>query len=157
MMEEIVIGFTGTQLGLTTDQHVEMRQHFKQFRNANAGWMHNGDCEGADKEAGELWQAMCGGIHLHPPTVRYKRAWLKAERTEKPRPYLDRNKDIVDASTVLIATPDSPVERIRSGTWSTVRYARKLGRPILIIYPDGSCSRENWPAISRLDHLAGEG
>jgi hypothetical protein len=31
----------------------------------------------------------------------------------------------------LIACPDRP-ERIRSGTWNTVRYSRKIGKPVTI-------------------------
>ena len=51
-----------------------------------------------------------------------------------PKPYLDRNRDIVDACEVLLATPDGP-ERLRSGTWSTVRYARKIGKPVEVRLP----------------------
>jgi predicted Rossmann fold nucleotide-binding protein DprA/Smf involved in DNA uptake len=37
----------------------------------------------------------------------------------------------------MIATPHSYVEIGRSGTWATVRYARKAGKPIYLILPDG--------------------
>lgn len=42
----------------------------------------------------------------------------------------------------MIATPSSKEEELRSGTWSTVRYARKLRRPVTLIYPDGSVVEE---------------
>ena len=29
-------------------------------------------------------------------------------------------------------------ERLRSGTWATVRYARKKGRRVIVVRPDGS-------------------
>jgi hypothetical protein len=51
--------------------------------------------------------------------------------------YLDRNHDIVDSSDLLIAVSESTVEVLRSGTWATIRYAKKLRKPIKIIYPDG--------------------
>ena len=41
-------------------------------------------------------------------------------------PYLERNKNIVNAVDFIIAAPDGP-EKVRSGTWSTVRYAKKVG------------------------------
>ena len=43
---------------------------------------------------------------------------------------------LVDACEVLLATPKGP-EKLRSGTWATVRYARKVGKRIVIIEPDG--------------------
>ncbi len=56
--------------------------------------------------------------------------WLPAKE------YLERDRDIVDATEALFATPDGP-ERAKSGTWYTVRYAVKTGKPVYICYPDG--------------------
>lgn len=44
--------------------------------------------------------------------------------------YLVRDRMIVDGSDVLLAFPRSPVERRRSGTWYTVRYARRTAVPV---------------------------
>lgn len=51
---------------------------------------------------------------------------------ERPaKPYLERNKDIANEGIDgLIAAPSGWVEELRSGTWATVRYARKLKRTI---------------------------
>jgi hypothetical protein len=40
--------------------------------------------------------------------------------------------------------PDRPESsgRAGGGTWATVRYARKAGLPIAIIWPDGEITRE---------------
>lgn len=47
---------------------------------------------------------------------------------------LKRNKKIVDDCDVLIALPIDPnIEKLRSGTWSTIRYAKKLNKKIIII------------------------
>lgn len=47
---------------------------------------------------------------------------------------LIRNKHIVDDCDVLLALPINPdVEELRSGTWSTIRYARKLKKKVIII------------------------
>ena len=48
-----------------------------------------------------------------------------------------QHKQIVNVCDVLIAAPSGP-EKLRSGTWSTVRYARKLHKNITIVLPDGS-------------------
>ena len=46
--------------------------------------------------------------------------------------YLDRNRFMVDHSSVLLAVYDGDA---RSGTAMTVRYARKLGRELILIDP----------------------
>ena len=51
--------------------------------------------------------------------------------------------EIVDESDFLIGTPKGFCEELRSGTWSTIRYARKKGMEITIVYPDGSVKIEN--------------
>lgn len=53
---------------------------------------------------------------------------------------LDRNRDIVEAAEVLIACPDGP-ERQRSGTWATIRHALRVGKPVVIVWPDGRVER----------------
>lgn len=51
-----------------------------------------------------------------------------------PEAPLIRNKKIVDNCDILIALPiDKDVEELRSGTWATIRYARKLNKKIIII------------------------
>jgi outer membrane protein insertion porin family len=58
---------------------------------------------------------------------------------------LDRNRAIVDSCDVLIACPKGPEEQ-RSGTWATVRYARKQKKRIVIIWPDGEVTEEKGSA-----------
>ena len=50
--------------------------------------------------------------------------------------YLNRNHNIVDASEILIACPAQTEEVIRSGTWATIRYARKNNKIIRFIGPE---------------------
>lgn len=56
-------------------------------------------------------------------------------------PYLQRNKVIVDRCGVLVAAPGEAQEQLRSGTWSTIRYARRVGRPVIMVLPDGTVVR----------------
>lgn len=50
------------------------------------------------------------------------------------KPPLERNTDIVDMCDILIAVPIDPeVEEQRSGTWATIRYAKKMGKKIVMI------------------------
>lgn len=100
---------------------------------------HHGDCVGADAEAHDIaYLLQYFFIVLHPPINESKRAFKHADLTLKAFPYLDRNKHIVRDTNRLIATPAQKEEQLRSGTWSTIRYARKAGKPVTIIYPDGT-------------------
>jgi len=81
-------------------------------------------------------------IVIHPPIVAAKRAWKHAAQTLRPKAYLSRNKDIVRYNEMLVATPGETQNRSRSGTWSTVRFARKMGRPVWVILPNGDLRRE---------------
>jgi len=129
-----VIGFTGTQYGMTDDQ----KQMFRQLLTIIEGCdFHHGDCLGADEEAAAIAKELNYHIIGHPPIKQYKRAFFTSDEEWSQKDYLDRNKDIVNESEVLIAAPKGP-EELRSGTWSTVRYARKMSKKILIINPDGT-------------------
>lgn len=102
----------------------------------------HGDCVGADEDAHEIALARDIPIHLRPCDIRSQRAFCRgAAREHLPKPPLARNPDIVDDGDVLIATPAGP-EVVRSGTWSTVRHARRRGRTRYIIWPDGAVERE---------------
>jgi hypothetical protein len=39
---------------------------------------------------------------------------------------------------VLLAVPKGMIEELRSGTWSTIRRAKKHGINVVICWPDGS-------------------
>lgn len=108
------------------------------MRHCGACELHHGDCIEADAEAHEIARALGWHIVGHPPTNPHKRAFCQFDEARPPAPYLVRNRHIVNETTALLATPRSFAEVIRSGTWATIRYARKLGRPVIVIYPNGS-------------------
>jgi hypothetical protein len=127
------VGFTGTSNGMTEQQkHVVAR-----LLRYSPIELHHGDCVGADADAHAIAEHQGLRIIGHPPVKFTKRAWCRFHEKREPKPYLVRNHDIVDETDVLIACPNSTVEIIRSGTWATIRYARRIGRIILIVYPDG--------------------
>lgn len=133
------IGFTGSQRGMTREQRLTFRRHLGRLPHIET--FHHGDCIGADAQAHDVADERGIMTIAHPPTVATKRAFKTASVTRKPRPYIERNRRIVDESDEIIATPAEFEEQLRSGTWSTVRYARRTGKPVTIIFPDGSTSR----------------
>lgn len=134
-MTDYRFGFTGTSLGMTGPQ----MQSLRSFLTGGTGEFHHGDCIGADATAHGIAME-CGYCPiLHPPSNHAKRAWcdVPGHLMRREKSYLVRNRDIVDETVALIATPAEFEEQSRGGTWYTVRYARKLGRAIVMIYPDG--------------------
>lgn len=129
------IGFTGTQNGMTKAQQQELSVVLQYYQPSE---FHHGDCIGADAEAHTIALGLRIAVVLHPPDVLTKRAFCKDfARAYMPAPYLVRNQDIVICTNRLIATPKVDFEERRSGTWSTIRCARRMGKPVMIIYPDG--------------------
>lgn len=136
------LGVTGSIKGATLAQAMKLWEIMAscEFRQLS-----HGDAIGVDALAHQAALAMRDfrstpwpRIVLHPPINESRRAFCKdADEIRDPKGYLARDKSIVDESDMLIAVPDTPEERLRSGTWTTVRYARKLHRFIIRINPDG--------------------
>lgn len=130
------IGFTGTQQGMTDAQKDRVIKYLNS--NEKAQEFHHGDCIGADAQACAIADDLNLHIVCHPPLIADKRAFTKYHEIREPLDYLARNKAIVHETELILATPKEHNEVIRSGTWSTIRYARKIGRPLIVIFPDGS-------------------
>lgn len=129
-------GFTGTSTGMNEKQKRDLIARLKLFKPTE---FHHGDCIGADAEAHAIvrWHFPECKIVLHPPVLREKRAFCKADEELKARDYLTRNQRIVDSCETLFAAPKRDYEELRSGTWATVRYARRtIGKNnIIMLYP----------------------
>jgi len=102
--------------------------------------VHHGDCVGSDEQFHNFAIILNYRIIVHPPTAERFRAFCKGGEVRTPKQYYDRDQDIVDETSLLIATPKTKKEF--GGTWHTINYARSLNKPIIIIYPDGTETRE---------------
>lgn len=130
------VGFTGTQRGMTDRQLSKVDSMLRALAApAPIDEFHHGDCIGADEQ---FHQAVNDPerTFIHPPEDNSKRAWCHSCHILKPKPYLERNHDIVDSVDVLIATPKTNYEELRSGTWATIRYAMKKDKKVMVIYPN---------------------
>lgn len=141
-LDSIVFGFTGTKRGMRPRQSVVLSAIL--MKNFKSGFeFHHGDCIGADVEAAESAQAFGYIIVCHPPNKTKTRGFFRFnDRTLVEADYIVRDHNIVDACTVLIAAPHTNYEITRSGTWTTIRYARKQHKPVWIVFPDGTFSVE---------------
>ena len=140
------VGFTGTRDGMTDEQR---RAFIAWAKTAGATELHHGCCLGADADAVNVFLSAADLGFTRPLVVAHQpakkamlsnEAFMLSDRRQAPLDYLVRNRNIVDASEILVACPKGPEEQ-RSGTWSTVRYARKQGKRVLIFWPDGNVTK----------------
>lgn len=147
------IGYTGSQYPMSARTritlHLIMSELVEEFQDYATKHLHHGDCINGDEEAAKIGHALGFIVHAHPPFNERKRAFSEFNDViHAPKDYIPRNHDIVDGSSILIATPHTMNEVIRSGTWATIRYARQLNRELCIIFPDGT---EHWENSGRTD------
>lgn len=145
-MGPIHLGISGTQEGMTEKQAIACIYLFSQLQD-DVDFYHHGDCIGVDAEFHALVEKMTNyeygiqpgdNIIIHPPDNDSKRAFKKSKHIRSKKPYLDRNRDIVSESDIMFIVPKEKTEQFRgSGTWATFRYAKKAGKPVFLIYPDG--------------------
>ncbi len=132
------VGFTGTRQGMTDAQRVSFVNLIKQL--APTEFRH-GDCLGADKEAAFIVFQMEDWVTIlcHPPTDKKYRAFTTFNDVVHPaKSHFARNRDIVDASDVLVAVSLMPQRQESGGTWYTIDYALKKGKPVWVLWPSGT-------------------
>lgn len=147
----MTVAFTGTRAGMAEPQIEVVLDLVHSYKYVQQ-W-HHGDCDGADGQFHDIVFSVYGNadrIHIQPSTIEKKRVHKHSPNIYPPKPPLIRNHNMVDVTRGLIATPRLDFEILRSGTWATVRYARKLHRPIFIVWPNGTMKVENPTAIGRI-------
>ena len=140
----LCVGFTGSRYGMTEIQRSVLRDFLiNEYLDAEEDgetdlWFRHGDCIGADKEAHEMAFRLGFDIAVHPPEIPTYRAFTgkSANTVAPPKPYLIRNRIIVDNSDVLVGCPRHGHTQ-KGGTWYTIRYAKHLARRLVVILPNG--------------------
>lgn len=126
-----IVGFSGSRYGMTEPQRRRIGFLLDSIRPMK---VRHGLCLGSDAE----FDAMCvdRGIWRvgHPPLKQTWRAWIDVDELLPEKGYYPRDRDIVDGSYVLIATPRRPSG---GGTWYTINYAWTRSMRVIVVYPDG--------------------
>ena len=134
---KIHLGFTGTRNSLPDDRNESLFRALRKAYSKGFRVLHHGDAIGSDALAHKLARKIGFEIVVHPSADSKHRAYVKAKKNVTilaPRPSLKRNMDIVNESAMLIARPIDPdKEELRSGTWHTIRCARKKGIKIKMV------------------------
>jgi hypothetical protein len=136
------IGFTGTRHGMTDAQKDSF---FKMIGDLKPLYFLHGDCIGADDDAAHL-------VSLNDPETvivalpgpeKEMRAFNQCSDEVRPvKTHFARNRDIVDETDLLIATPQQDAHQPKGGTWYTVDYALKKGKRVVMIWPDGTVDQD---------------
>jgi hypothetical protein len=135
------IGISGSRHGFATrsqeQRFKEFSSHFELFEtDGGLPVLHHGDCTGIDEQVFYFLKGWGWRTVGHPPIESKHRAYLESDETKEPREYMTRNMQIVRDIDYLIAIPSGKEdERRRSGTWATVRMARRARRLIKVILP----------------------
>jgi hypothetical protein len=135
------VGFTGTSKGASPAQLAELEERLKKLKEEGFDELHHGWCIGADEQAAIIAKRVGFRVIAHPGTPKdpknmmYRSEWNENDEVRPEKPFIERDHDIVDETERMLATPLTRAEMTRSGTWTTVRYARKQSRPIDLILP----------------------
>lgn len=130
------IGVSGTRKGAVEPQRFTLEQTLRSYYVYGSRALHHGDCVGVDEQCASLGRLFGYHIVCHPPKDPRYRAHTVPDLFYPPKPYLERNRDVADYTSLLIACPHSMTDQ-RGGTWYTINYAKSKKKDILIITPEG--------------------
>lgn len=146
-----VIGATGSREPVSNAQRAWVYSTFEDaIRNNVFRRVHHGACTGADEFIHEV--ALESGIYIDvwPPTViKYLAPQCILSHplvtVHHAMPYLNRDREVVRGGTAgLIALPrqdSQPARESWGGTWYTVDFAERMGRNVVICYPNGKVEK----------------
>lgn len=141
------IGATGTREPITDAQRAWVYGVFEDaVRNSVFNNVHHGACTGADEFIHEV--ALESGllIDVWPPLLTKHLApqCILAHpqvTVHHAMPYLNRDREVVrggEAGLIALPRQDSqPSRESWGGTWYTVDFAERMGRSVVICYPNG--------------------
>jgi hypothetical protein len=148
----MILGITGTRSGMTLPQ---LRTLFDLLSKLDAvpaaAEFHHGSCQGADVQAARcvslIRESYVGsGVgcvivsHPGPDGDTCRRDSGVDDAVLPGKNHFARNRDIVNVCDLLIVCPGQMSHQPKGGTWMTFDYARKQGKPVRVVWPDGTAT-----------------
>lgn len=130
------IGITGTREGANESQLQRIRVILSAFFQDESEF-HHGDCSGVDVQVAQIAREIGYTIVCHPPVKDETRGFFLGDIMHLPKGYLERDRNIVDSTEVLLVVPLQNEWQPKGGTWYTHDYAVKKKKPLVLIYPKG--------------------
>jgi len=137
----VILSFTGTRDGMTKAQSDTVIRFFQEHLEEIELAVH-GDCVGADVDFHVIAQGFGIPIRIRPSDHPTRAFCEGAAEVFPPKNPLVRNVEIVADGTQLIGCSKTFEEARRSGTWHAIRQGRKFGKPITVVWPDGTTTEE---------------
>lgn len=137
-MTFFAIGVTASREGVSETQRRALTTFLLRARAAGADRFHHGCCVGGDEIAAVIAHNLGYRVVGHPPVKTQWRSMLAcgvSNELRDPLDYLARDVQIVEEVDALIGLPNRP--ECGSGTWFTVRQARRANKPRLVLLPGG--------------------
>ena len=127
------IGVTGTRHGANVRQLSLIYDILKQVKQPSE--FHHGDCIGVDNQTAHMALRLGFKIICHPPLIKTLRSYFPSHEYRLENSFLERNRNIVDETELLIVVPSEMTRQPRGGTWYTYDYAKRHGKHIQLILP----------------------
>ncbi len=151
----MIVGFTGTRSGCTTKQYDALKKLLTSMTTSDDPMkaLHHGACVGADADAARIARGLGVTVVAHPEVSarvehgheaanRSREAMEASDEVLPEQTHFARNREIVQACDVLVACPRTNHEESQGGTWFTVVQARRAGKRVVIVWPDGSVEEQ---------------
>lgn len=143
----MTIGISGTRDGMTKLQRMVFALAVYEAKVITPPEWHHGKCVGVDGEAHAIIRQYQPNakIVLHPPIKPELEADVEGNEIRERKPYLTRNRDIVNETDAMFIIPKEFERQSSGGTWYTYDYALQAGKPVMVIWPDGTISKNGEP------------
>jgi hypothetical protein len=147
------MAFTGSRQGCTPAQLESLGMFLRVLFGKGLRLLRHGACRGADEQAALLGRDMKLYVIAHPGHLE---EWTSAPALAASDLVLDREDtlarnrammDLMGQAGVAVGCPSGPEaepSQRRSGTWAALRHARRLGRRVATVWPDGALRLEGW-------------
>ena len=127
------IGVTGTREGANEAQLLTVIKFMESLGPNHE--LHHGDCKGVDVQVAAAARARGWRIVCHPPKSTETQGHFGGDEVREPLGYLQRDRNIVDATELLLVVPLQNKWQPKGGTWYTHDYAVKKGKTVELFYP----------------------
>jgi hypothetical protein len=127
------IGVTGTREGANEQQLLEVIKFMESLGSGHE--LHHGDCKGVDIQVAAVAKVLGWRIVCHPPKTTEQQGYFGGDEMREPLGYLQRDRNIVDETEILIVVPLQNEWQPKGGTWYTHDYAKKKNKPVTVFYP----------------------
>lgn len=127
------IGITGTREGANDAQLQSIIKFMESLGSDHE--LHHGDCKGVDVQVAAAAKYLGWRVVCHPPKSNKMQGYFGGDEMREPLGYLQRDRNIVNETEMLMVVPLQDEWQPTGGTWYTHDYAKKTNKPVNIFYP----------------------